>query len=62
LFANSGEVCCCRRRRRRISKLASKQEERFIVPSLIKRAEGAAGLRSEGDNMVNAIKGILISW
>jgi hypothetical protein len=63
LFAISGEVRCCRRRRkRRISKLASKQEERFIVPSLIKRAEGAAGFRSEVDNMVNAIKGILISW
>jgi hypothetical protein len=41
---------------------ASKQEERFIVPTLIKRAEEAAGLRSEGENMVNAIKGILISW
>jgi hypothetical protein len=62
LFAISGEGCCGTRRRRRIRKLARKQEERFIVPTWIQRAEEAAGLRSEGDNMVNAIKGILISW
>jgi TFIIH basal transcription factor complex TTD-A subunit len=61
LFAISGEGCCGTRRRRRIRKLARKQEERFIVPTWIQRAEEAAGLRSEGDNMVNAIKGILIS-
>jgi TFIIH basal transcription factor complex TTD-A subunit len=60
LFAIGGEGCCGTRRRR-IRKLASKQEDRFIVPTLIKPAEGAAGLRSEGDKMVNAIKGILIS-